>query len=168
MNPVAGGKRRAAGDECTLEFAITSLDLLVVALLNISLEDTCSRRLVEGGGFQDVCGIDPVVGLASHDVFPLPIGTGELEFPDWVLIRKIRRGQQGWCLCEQVTAAPRATGGEAKARTRGGEEGRTDSIISGREDAIAGTICCCHIEVGGRGGGPGWRLSQSRARDPKS
>lgn len=57
----------------TLEFTIASLNLLVVSLLYIALEDSSSRGLVETGSFQDMCGIDPVVGLASHHMLSLCI-----------------------------------------------------------------------------------------------
>lgn len=69
----------------TLKFAITSLDLLVVSLLYIALEDPSSRRLVKAGGFQDMRGIDPIVGLASHYMLPLCIWAYKLEFPNWIL-----------------------------------------------------------------------------------
>lgn len=69
----------------TLEFAITSLDLLMIALLYVALENSSSRRFVEAGGFQDVRGIDPVIGLASHHMLPLCIWAYKLELPDGIL-----------------------------------------------------------------------------------
>lgn len=70
---------------CTLKFSITTLHLLVFALLHVPLEDASSGRLVKAGGLEDMGCIDPVVGLASHDMFALSIGTSKLEFPDRIL-----------------------------------------------------------------------------------
>lgn len=80
----AGGSNRISGR--TLEFAVPALDLLVVSLLYVALENACSCWLVKTGGFQDVCGIDPVVGLASHHMLFLPLWADELELPYWILI----------------------------------------------------------------------------------
>lgn len=69
----------------TLEFAVTALDFLMASLLYVALEDACSCRFVKAGGFQDVCGINPIVGLASHHVLFLPLWADKLELPYWVL-----------------------------------------------------------------------------------
>jgi hypothetical protein len=76
---------RAQGFYRTLKLAVASLDLLVVSLLYIALKDPSPRGLVEAGGFQDVRGIDPIVGLTSHNMLPLRIWAHELELPDGVL-----------------------------------------------------------------------------------
>ena len=50
----------------TLIFAISALYLLVHSLLDFSLKNPSSRRLVKIRNFQYVCGIDPVIGPSSH------------------------------------------------------------------------------------------------------
>ncbi len=52
----------------TLIFAITSLDLFMYPLLHLSLEDSCSSRLVEAGYLQDMRCVNPVVRPPSHDM----------------------------------------------------------------------------------------------------
>lgn len=52
----------------TLVFAISTLHLLVHALLHLALQDTRARRLVVVGDFEDVRRVDPVVGAPAHDV----------------------------------------------------------------------------------------------------
>ena len=37
-------------------------------LLHLTLEDSGARRFVEAGELQDVCGIDPVIASAAHDM----------------------------------------------------------------------------------------------------
>lgn len=69
----------------TLKLAVASLNLLVVSLLYVALENSGSRGLAEAGGFQDVRGIDPIVGLTSHHMLPLRIWAYKLELPDGVL-----------------------------------------------------------------------------------
>lgn len=69
----------------TLEFAITSLDLFMISLLYVALQNPSSCRFVEAGGFQDVRGIDPVVGLAAHYMLSLCIWAYKLELPDRIL-----------------------------------------------------------------------------------
>lgn len=69
----------------TLKLSITTLDFLVASLLYVALKDTCSCWFVEAGGFQNVCGIDPIIGLASHHMLFLPLWTDKLEFPYRVL-----------------------------------------------------------------------------------
>jgi hypothetical protein len=51
----------------TLVFTISTLDLLVCLLLNLSLEDSRSGWLIETGGLEDVCRIDPIVSTAAHN-----------------------------------------------------------------------------------------------------
>lgn len=74
----------------TLIFSIPSLHLLVDAFLHFSLENSCPRRLVIVGHFQDVGRIDPVVGAAAHDM----VGTDGV-FVDW----NLRSYQHLQCLC---------------------------------------------------------------------
>ena len=54
-------------DPCTLVFAVTTLDLFVNALLDLSLEDTCSLGLVETNDLEDLSSIEPAIGTSSHD-----------------------------------------------------------------------------------------------------
>lgn len=69
----------------TLELSIAALNLFMVALLDITLKNAGSGGLVEAGSFQDMGGIDPVVGLTAHDMFSLGLRACELEFPYWIL-----------------------------------------------------------------------------------
>lgn len=59
----------------------------MLALLDVALEDTGSGGLIEAGSFQNMCGVDPVVGLAAHDMFSLGFRPSELELPYWILTR---------------------------------------------------------------------------------
>lgn len=59
-------KRTMANQRPTLVFSISALNLLMDVLLNISLKDSRSSRLVEACSLQDVCRIDPVVVPPSH------------------------------------------------------------------------------------------------------
>lgn len=77
----------------------------MVALLHVALKDTGSGGFIEASGLQDVCGIDPIVGLPSHNMLPFGVRAGELVLPDWVLHRRLmlaklraraRRHQQEW------------------------------------------------------------------------
>lgn len=61
----------------TLVFAISSLHLLVHALLDLALENAGASRLVEVGDLQDVGCIDPVVGAAAHNMV-----AGNIELVD--------------------------------------------------------------------------------------
>jgi hypothetical protein len=67
----------------TLIFSISTLNLLVYAFLDLSLQYPCSRGLVEPGCFQDVRSIDPVIGPTAHDVDSRP----DIEFVDGYLER---------------------------------------------------------------------------------
>lgn len=71
----------------TLKLSIASLDLLMVALLYVTLENASSGGLVEAGSLQDMGGIDPVVRLSAHNMLPLGFRTGELKLPYWILRR---------------------------------------------------------------------------------
>lgn len=89
---VAGGERSACAATSaksdgwsTLKFAVASLDLLVVALLDVALKNAGPGGLVEGCGLQDMSGIYPVVGLTAHDMFSLAVDPRELELPYWIL-----------------------------------------------------------------------------------
>lgn len=150
-----------------MKFAVASLDLLVVALLDVSLEDAGSGRLVEAGSLEDVGGIDPVVGLAPHDMFAFGIGAGELVLP------------------YRVLDGARGTEGQP-GQERHGTRTRAHAVVGGREDAVSGrargshdgTRCCVRItaksvstQQGQRSGGwsaPGWiglsPWSRSRSR----
>lgn len=64
----------------TLVFAVSSLHLLVDALLYLALKDAGSTGLVIVGDFQNVGSVDPVVGAASHAVVAFAI-----EFVYWNL-----------------------------------------------------------------------------------
>lgn len=75
-------------EHCTLKFAVTSLYLFMIALLHVTLKDSGSCGLVETGSLQDMCSIDPVVGLPPHDMLPFGVRAGELVLPDWVLSRR--------------------------------------------------------------------------------
>lgn len=57
----------------------------MVPLLDVALQDTSSGWLVEASSFQDMGRIDPVVGLSSHDMFPLSVRANKLELPNWIL-----------------------------------------------------------------------------------
>lgn len=50
----------------TLVFAITALDLLMHAFLYLSFQYPRSGRLVKVCDFQNVRGIDPIIGSAAH------------------------------------------------------------------------------------------------------
>jgi hypothetical protein len=65
-----------------LIFAISTLDLLVHALLDFALEDTGSGRLIVVGYLEDVGCVDPVVGTTAHDMVAVDIALvdGNLEF----------------------------------------------------------------------------------------
>ena len=52
----------------TLIFAISTLHLLVNALLDLPFEDASSSWFVKTGNLEDVCRIDPIVRPASHDM----------------------------------------------------------------------------------------------------
>jgi hypothetical protein len=52
----------------TLVFAISALNFLMDIFLDLPLEDSCARGLVEPGGFEDMCCIDPIVCSAAHDL----------------------------------------------------------------------------------------------------
>ena len=45
----------------TLIFSITTLNFLMHAILDVLLQASCSRRLVETGDFQNVSGVDPII-----------------------------------------------------------------------------------------------------------
>lgn len=79
LHGLASALSRAGGVH-TLVFSIPALNLLVCALLHLSFEDSCARRLVEFRNLQDVCGIDPVVDPSSHDMI-----TGDIELVNWYL-----------------------------------------------------------------------------------
>lgn len=49
------------------------MNLLVSVLLDFALEDAGSRRLVESGGLQDMCRIDPIVAAAAHNLYSVSI-----------------------------------------------------------------------------------------------
>lgn len=68
-----------------MKLAVASLDLLMISLLYVALKNSSSCRFVEAGSFQDVRGIDPIVGLTSHYMLPLRIWAYKLELPDGVL-----------------------------------------------------------------------------------
>jgi len=71
-----------------LVFSIAALDLLVDILLHLALEDACTGGLVEAGGLEDVCGIDPVVlATAHHMLFAVE---AKLELVDRDLDRRQR------------------------------------------------------------------------------
>lgn len=57
----------------TLVFAITSLDLLVYAFLDFSLEDAGAGGLVVVGYLEDVRRVDPVVAAAAHDMVAIDV-----------------------------------------------------------------------------------------------
>src|SRR5690242_20537804 len=57
------------GEGSTLIFAIAALDLLMHIFLNVSFENSCSSRLIESSGFEDMCSVDPVVMPPSHYMF---------------------------------------------------------------------------------------------------
>lgn len=90
------GPTLAQRDPCALVFAIAALDLLMHALLHLSLQDSRSCWFVEAGDLQNVGGIDPVVGAASHDMV-----SGDLELVDGDLGRLVmsRHGRGGWLHC---------------------------------------------------------------------
>lgn len=54
-------------DPCALVFAVPSLHLLVLACLNFLLENLSAATLVHTGDLENLCGIEPTVGLATHD-----------------------------------------------------------------------------------------------------
>ena len=70
------------GYPCALVFTISTLDLLVHALLDFALKDTGTRRLVVVGYLEDVSGVDPVVGATAHDMVAVDIALvdGNLQF----------------------------------------------------------------------------------------
>lgn len=93
----------------------------MVSLLHVALENAGSRRLVEARSLQDVGGIDPVIGLASHDMFAFGIGPIELEFPDWILQSQRKEDQyQVKCVVEVrwVETAGEGGGGANGLRCR--------------------------------------------------
>lgn len=55
-------------DPCALIFPISALNLLMHTFLNLTFQNSGSSRFVEACDFQDVGGIDPVVGSPSHDM----------------------------------------------------------------------------------------------------
>lgn len=63
----------------TLVLSISTLNLLVDVFLHFALQDSGARGLVESGGFEDMCRIDPVVVSPSH--YMLFEICSELEFP---------------------------------------------------------------------------------------
>lgn len=69
----------------TLELSVATLNLFVVAFLDVALENAGSGGLVETSSFQDMGGIHPVVGLAAHDMLSFGLGARELELPYWIL-----------------------------------------------------------------------------------
>lgn len=70
----ASSSGEGAEARLTLILPVSSLDLLMGILLHLSLQDARSCGLVEAGGLQDVCGVDPVVLATSHDMF-LEVGS---------------------------------------------------------------------------------------------
>lgn len=64
----------------TLVFPVTALNLFMDVFLDLTLEDACSGRLVEAGGFQDVCRIDPFIMATAHNML-FQVGP-ELELVD--------------------------------------------------------------------------------------
>jgi hypothetical protein len=61
--------------ECvhTLVFSVSTLHLLMYALLHLALKNAGPARLVVVRDLQDVGSIDPVVGSASHTVVTFAI-----------------------------------------------------------------------------------------------
>ena len=49
-------------------FAISTLHLLVNALLDLPFEDASSSWFVKTGNLEDVCRIDPIVPTSSHHI----------------------------------------------------------------------------------------------------
>lgn len=86
---IAVARKGPSWRDHTLEFAISSLNLLMVTLLHVALENAGSGGLVEAGSLQDMCSIDPIVGLTSHDMLPFGIRASELVLPYWILRRRV-------------------------------------------------------------------------------
>lgn len=53
---------------CALVLSISTLNFLMDTLLHFSFQNSCPGRFIEAGDFENMCGIDPVVGPTSHDV----------------------------------------------------------------------------------------------------
>lgn len=51
----------------TLIFSITTLHFFMDSLLDLALENACSRRLIEPGSFKDMCRIYPIIASPSHN-----------------------------------------------------------------------------------------------------
>jgi hypothetical protein len=79
-----GSLCRGVGTARTLIFSISALNLLVNALLDLSLQYPRSRGLVEPSCFQDVGSVNPVIRPAAHDVN----SRTEIEFVDGYLARR--------------------------------------------------------------------------------
>jgi hypothetical protein len=50
----------------TLVLSVTTLNLFVHALLDLSLENTGSRRLIKAGCLENMRSIDPIISTSSH------------------------------------------------------------------------------------------------------
>ncbi len=55
------------GNPRALVFAVAALDLLVLARLDLLLEDLGAAALVDTCNLENLSGIEPTVGLAPHD-----------------------------------------------------------------------------------------------------
>lgn len=57
----------------TLIFAITSLHFLMRVFLNLSFQNSRTSRFVELGNFQNMRGVDPIVGSSTHNMVAINI-----------------------------------------------------------------------------------------------
>lgn len=105
----------------------------MVSFLDVPLENAGSGGLVEAGSFQDMGGIDPVVGLTAHDMLSLGLWASELELPYWILKAE-----------GMDRLAERYNGRHSEGRVEGGRRKKADPVVCGRENAVCYSTCSSH------------------------